>query len=121
MKQEDKLAGFKKDFEEDSKSAGDGEDEESESEESSEDEEERLAARKAKKLLPKRVKPGKETETDTVESNKKMGVNMDYVKVKAKKHFKNQQSKQRSKRNRNKDKGVMKAKEDIKEAFQEDF
>ena len=46
-----------------------------------------------------------------------MAVNMDYVKNKAQKQFKNRKTKTMSKRNRNKDKGVMKGKEAIKDYF----
>ena len=46
-----------------------------------------------------------------------MEVNMDYVKNKAAKQWKNRKTKTMSKRNKNKDKGVMKAKEDIKDYF----
>jgi hypothetical protein len=51
----------------------------------------------------------------------KMEVNMDYVKHKARKQFKSGQAKQKSKRNKNKDKGQMKGKEEIKDYFYDEF
>ena len=42
-------------------------------------------------------------------------VNMDYVQNKAKKQFKNKQTAQRAKRNKNKDKGQMRGKEIVRE------
>lgn len=44
-----------------------------------------------------------------------MEVNLDYVKAKAKKQFKSKQTKQRAKRNSNKDKGQMKGREEIRD------
>lgn len=44
-------------------------------------------------------------------------INEDYVKEKAKKQFKNTFNKEKTKRNRNKDKKVMKANENIKDYF----
>lgn len=44
-------------------------------------------------------------------------MNEDYVKLNAKKQFKNSESKKNSKRNKNKDKKVMKDNEHIKEYY----
>ncbi len=47
----------------------------------------------------------------------KLQVNMDYVKTKARKQFVSAKNKQVAKRNNNKDKGIMKGKEDIRDSM----
>jgi len=47
----------------------------------------------------------------------KMQVNLDYVKAKARRQYLTEKNKQVAKRNNNKDKGVMKGKEDIRDCF----
>jgi len=54
-------------------------------------------------------------EKDT--SNKKLQVNLDYVKEKARRQYLSNKNKQVAKRNNNKDKGTMKGKEDIRDCF----
>ena len=45
---------------------------------------------------------------------------MDYVKLKARKQYMSEKTRQNAKRNNNKDKGMMKMKEDVRECL-EDF
>jgi len=49
--------------------------------------------------------------------NKKLQVNLDYVKEKARRQYLSNKNKQVAKRNNNKDKGTMKGKEDIRDCF----
>ena len=71
-------------------------------------------AKRAKKLLPKKVKPApQKKKTDEEEGD--VVINMDYVASKARRQYKNKQTAQRAKRNQNKDKGQMRGKEIVKE------
>ena len=51
----------------------------------------------------------------------KLQVNMDYVKTKARKQYMSAKNKQVAKRNNNKDKGIMKGKEDIRDSMLYDW
>lgn len=61
-------------------------------------------AKKAKKLLPKKEKPVPQKKTKLDEAGE-LVINMDYVQKKARRQFKNKQTAQRAKCNKNKDKG----------------
>lgn len=58
---------------------------------------------------------GEEEEEIKVDGKKE--VNLDYVKAKARRQYLIMKNKQIAKRNNNKDKGVMKGKEDIRDCF----
>ena len=88
-----------------------------ESEEESSEEELTKEQKKAKKAaaILREKEEAKQNAILPGNSASKLAVNYDYVKYKAKKQFNSRQSKQKSKRNSNKDKGQMKGKEEIRD------
>lgn len=65
----------------------------------------------------KRKARAEEKEKVATTDTQKLQVNMDYVKTKARKQFVSAKNKQVAKRNNNKDKGIMKGKEDIRDSM----
>jgi hypothetical protein len=65
----------------------------------------------------KRKAKAEEKEKVATTDAQKLQVNMDYVKTKARKQFVSAKNKQVAKRNNNKDKGIMKGKEDIRDSM----
>lgn len=83
--------------------------------ESSENETEEQKVWRAKRAEreEKRLNKQKEAKRET----KQVGVDLDYVKLKARRQFLTEKNRQTAKRNNNKDKGTMKGKEDIRDCF----
>ena len=73
-------------------------------------------ARQAKREAREGEKKEKEAK-----SGKKLEVNLEYVKLKARKQYMSEKQRQNAKRNNNKDKGMMKMKEDVKDCLMDDF
>ena len=73
--------------------------------------------RKKREVRQAKKEAREEEEIGKDKSHKNLQVNMEYVKAKARQQHKNALFKQNQKRNNNKDKGVMKAHEDIRDCM----
>lgn len=77
----------------------------------------RREARLAKREIKQQTLSSQENQDASGTKKKLAGVNMEYVKLRARRQYKSQRTKQNQRRNNNKDKGEMKAKDDIRDCL----